>query len=479
MTSGNLHEPARETPVLGTWDVVVCGGGAAGCAAALGAARHGARVLLVEKDGYLGGATVSQLVAHILSTNAVDFQGVWHTWIRAIRRRRADAVAPLVHQGAQWRSGVDPEVVKFAWDDLFAEAGVDQLLHACVAGAAVEDGRCTAVLVETKAGRRALRTARAIDCTGDGILAAAAGVPWDHGQQNGEPWNQALTKVFRMGNVAWPAGGLTEEAVTAAREAIRAAVERGEFTSPVVANGRAIRYGTANYVHHSVVPYRTEMNVFPSRVLQVDPLDPFDLTRAEREGRDQAWQSAEALRRYAPGFEAAYLLDTNAHIGLRDSRRIRGIATATADDVWNLVQRADGIARSSWNIDIWPGDSYDNAAVPHGEATYEAWKTRIQAGEYFGIPYGAIVAREIDGFLVAGRCLSAEREAQASLRIQQTCMATGEAAGVAAALSLREGVPPRELDPALVVRQLAADRDVEPAFDNLRDIPVAPRKEPV
>ena len=457
-----IYQPAREVPVLAHCDVVVCGGGAAGCAAAITSARLGAETLLIEKDGYLGGATVSQLVSHILSTNGVDFQGIWHEWIRALRRR--GGACPLVGHPPQFRGGVDPEVVKYAWDELLTAAGARQLLHAWCADAIVEDGVCRGVVVETRAGRQAVLAGRVVDCTADGVVCAAAGVPWEQGD-GVHPWGQALTKFLRMGNVRWPEGGYTPETIQAAREALAGAVARGEFDSPVVANGRVINYATASWVRQSVLPYRTEMNVVASRVLRVNPLDPWDLTRAEREGREQAWQCADFLKQYVPGYEEAYLLDTNAHIGLRDSRRVRGIATVTDEDAQQFRKHPDGIARSSWDIDIWPAESYDAPAVDRESDAYQARKARMLAGDYFDIPYGCLVAAGIDNLLVAGRCLSAERRAQASLRIQQTCQSTGQAAGAIAALSLQRGITPREMDPAAAVAHLAQARDVEPAFD--------------
>ncbi|MFW5857661.1 MAG: FAD-dependent oxidoreductase, partial [Planctomycetota bacterium] len=133
MSSDALTLPARNVPVLGTWDVVVCGGGPAGCAAALAAARHGAKTLLVEKYGFLGGAPVTQLVAVILSTNGIDFQGVWHTWARRLQAHRA--ISPILRAPshrypdcAWFRGSVDPEGVRRAWDELMDEAGVEQLL---------------------------------------------------------------------------------------------------------------------------------------------------------------------------------------------------------------------------------------------------------------------------------------------------------------------------------------------------------------
>ncbi|MFW5857663.1 MAG: FAD-dependent oxidoreductase [Planctomycetota bacterium] len=470
-----VREPAREVPVLGTWDVVVCGGGPAGCAAAIGAARHGARTLLVEKQGHLGGATVDQIVAVVLSTNGVDFQGIWHEYARRLYAR--EAMRPLEGVGeGQIRSCVDPEQVKFVWDELLSEAGVEILHHVLGCTCHVEAGVAAGVIAETRAGRRAILAERVIDATGDGIVAAESGVGFDQG--DGEhKYAMALTKVLRLGGLPDELPRPDEETMARLADDLAAAVARGDYDAPVVTEQKRL----LNYIRAwcwRLPRKRREILSVISRVLKVDPLDPFDFTRAEREGREQARQAADFLCRYVPGLEQAYLLDTSAQIGLRSSRRLHGLATVTAEDAMRFRKHPDSIARSSWNIDIWPADSYSAPAVDHSSDEARERREQLLAGEYFDIPYGCIVAAGADHLLMAGRCISAEHVAESSLRIQQTCMATGEAAGVAAALSLRERVSPRELDPALVVRQLAADRDVEPAFDSLRNIPIAPRKEP-
>ncbi len=458
-----VHEPARDVPVLGDYDVVVCGGGPAGCAAAIGATRHGAKTLLIEKDGFLGGAAVSQLVCVILSTNGVDFQGVWHDYARGLRSR--GGLRELEGFGSgHIRGAVDPEMVKFVWDDLLSAAGVAFLHHVYGCTGIIADGIITGVLAETRAGRRAILAKRVIDCTGDGIVAAQSGVAWDQGDNAGNPWAMSCTKVFRMGNVQWPADHPNPEAMARFERGIKEAVGRGEYCSPILTQTTRV----TDYVRGKLwrlTDRRNELLSVMSRVLRVDPLDPFDFTRAEREGRQQAWECADACRRFAPGFEHAYLLDTSAQIGLRSSRRLRGLETVTERDAREFRKYPDGVARSSWDIDVWPADSYTAPAV---DRACEAYKTRIaqlRTGEYFDIRYGCLVAAGIDNLLMAGRCLSAEHVAESSLRIQQTCMATGEAAGVAAALSLDANATPREIDAAVVVAQLAKDRDVEPAFD--------------
>ena len=455
-----IREPARDVTVLAAYDVVVCGGGPAGCAAAIGAARHGARTLLVEKDGYLGGATVSQLVCVVLSTNGVDFQGVWHDYARGLRTR--GGLRELTGFGSgHIRGAVDPELVKYVWDDLCSRAGVELLHHAYGCTCIVEDGQARGLLAETKAGRRAILAKRVIDCTGDGIVAAQSGVAWDQGDGI-HPWAMALTKVLRMGGVRYPEKWPDWDAVQRFQAELDAAIAGGEYDEPVVTEKKRL----AGYVVGrcwELPEARQEIISVISRVLKTDPLDPFAMTRAEREGREQARQAAEVLRRFAPGFEQAYLLDTSAHIGVRSSRRLRGLATVTAEDAQTFRKYPDGVARSSWDIDVWPADSYSAPAVPRNTPEYEARKQRLLAGEYFDIRYGCLVAAGVDNLLMGGRCLSAEHLAESSLRIQQTCMSTGEAAGVAAALSLKRGVPPSELDAASVVTQLKNDRDVEPA----------------
>jgi hypothetical protein len=340
----NYREPARDIPVLGHWDVIVAGGGPAGCAAAWAAARSGARTLLVEKSGHLGGQTVDSLVCAVLSTNGVDFQGVWHDWVRALRKRRGAGEA-MNRSNAMMITTVYPESVKYAWDDLLSEAGVELLHHVHVCGAIVEDGVMKGLLLDT---------------------------------------------------------------------------------------------------------------------------------RAEREGRAQAWEAAEVHRRFIPGCENSYLLDTSNQIGVRSTRRVQGLIRLTDDDAWHLRKQANSIARSSWDIDIWPADSYTKPAVRREDADYKERHAKVHAGDYFDIPYGCIVAKGVDNLLMAGQCLSASHVAESSLRIQQTCMATGQAAGTAAAMSIEQKLTPRELPPAPLLARLARDRDIEPAYDLMGDLPVAP-----
>lgn len=411
-------EPERQVPVLADFDVVVCGGGPAGCAAATAAARQGALTLLIERDGYLGGTTVTSLVCVVLSTNGVDFQGVWHDWARALQKRGGwSGLARNRHPlGPHWLAGtVDPELVKYAWDDVVSEAGVKLLHHVWFGGVMKEAGCVTGVLVETKAGRRAIRAKRVVDCTGDADVCAAAGAEFDIGLE-GKPWAMGVGYMWRL---------LAGEAIDT--------VEPGQIVP-----GAGRRLGQSGMCIGGML-----------RVLKVDPLDPWALSEATRDGRTEVWNKLKPGQR---------LVDTAARPGVRSSRRVRGLERATDADSWELRKHSDTIARASWEIDIHSAELPHALGVKFDDPAYRERFEATKKGDWFDIRYGSLVPKGVDNILVAGRCISADHFAQASLRIQQTCMATGQAAGMAAALSIAENTSPRELDVMKLVNQLERDR---------------------
>jgi hypothetical protein len=425
-----IREPARELPVIGSWDVVVCGGGPAGCAAARAAAQSGARTLLIERDGHLGGTTVSSFVCVILSTNAVDFQGVWHDWARTLERLGGISTLARGRHGAcpGWICGsVHPEAVKQAWDALLNEAGVELLHHAWASSALRDEtGTVRGVVVETPGGRRAIRAGQVVDASGDAGIAAEAGATWDCGHA-GKPWAMGVGVMWRLSDIA----GV------------------GDVPAGALVPGRGRRIAGSHECIGGML-----------RVLAVDPLDAFALTRASREGRAALWQRQGGR---LTGADGATLVATPNRPGVRSSRRIHGLATVGDRDCMELTKHAHGIARASWEVDIHPAEVPTGKEVDLDAPDYRARFAATSAGDWFDVPFGTLVPRGVDGVLVAGRCISASHVAQSSLRIQQSCMAMGEAAGTAAALCVARGVPARMLDGAEIAGLVAARRAaVEP-----------------
>ncbi len=422
-TRTTYTRPAEEIPSLGEWDVLVCGAGPAGCAAACAAARAGAKTLLVERGGSPGGAPVTQAVAVVLSTNAVDFQGVWHTW--ANRLRDLGGIAGLVrdsrHGGNWYRGLVDPEMVKYVWEGLLTEAGVDILYLAQVSEAIVEDGVARGAAVVTKGGPKAIFAKRVIDATGDGDFCARAGAAFEQGL-DGKPWTQAVSLNGWFGGSSepvpeWRRGG----------------------------SGNLARLPTGLL-----------------RVLNVDTSNPFDLSRAMREGRAEIFRRFQE-RKARPGEENLRIEALADNPGVRASRRIVGRASATSDDAWNFRKHADGVAKCSWEIDIHLPDRPKGKGIEFSSPEYAERMRRAMDGDWFDIPYGCLLPRGVGNLLVAGRCISSDVTAQSCLRIQQTCMATGEAAGVAAARSVDGGVPLEAMGTDAYLAALADVRDVERA----------------
>ncbi|HEY4440408.1 MAG TPA: FAD-dependent oxidoreductase, partial [Candidatus Elarobacter sp.] len=304
----------------------------------------------------------------------------------------------------------------------------------------------------TVGGERTIAAKRTIDATADAYVAASAGVPTQQGDARGRV--QPASLMFRLSHVDVAAlaeyvrrrpeqmrsslkahervpGALT--AVAGLYELWEAARERGDVGVP------------RELVSFFATPYEDEVTVNMTRVVGVDPLDPDDLTRAEVEARAQVTELLAFFRRDVPGFANARIAATATQIGIRESRRIVGEYTLTADDVLQARAFDDAVARSAYPIDI------------HNPAGSGTTTHRLAPGTAYEIPYRCLVPRGVDDLLVAGRCISTTHEALASTRLTPTVMTLGQAAGTAAALSVAAGVTPRALDPALLRARLIAD----------------------
>lgn len=440
----------------GAYDVLVIGGGNAGCAAALAAARHGARTLLIERYGFLGGTATAAMVGPWMSFHSGTEQivgGIAQEMVERLMRRGgspghiADSsdYVPTI-------TPFDPEIHKALLFEMMREAGVELLLHAWFLGTHLEGDRVIGASVATVGGGRSYRARVVIDATADAHVAASAGVPTQQGDERGRV--QPASLMFRLSHVDL---SKTATYVRTHADQMRTSLkahERTAHTLTAVAGlydlwSQAQADGLVDIprelVSFFISPYPDEVTVNMTRVTSVDPLDPVDLTRAEVESRMQVMQLFQFFRERVPGFENARLAATGTQVGIRESRRIVGRYTLTADDVLHARQFPDAVARSAYPIDIHnPSGSGTTTHRPPPGSTYE-------------IPYRCLVPINREQLLVAGRCISTTHEALASTRLTPTVMTLGQAAGTAASIASERSVAVSEIDTDLLRSTLTAD----------------------
>ena len=418
----------KNIPVVGRYDVVVCGGGPAGFIAAIAAARKGASVALVEQYGFLGGMATTSYVAPLsvfTYKGRKVIGGIPWEFIERLEELGGGLIEKPLGNVA-----FDPELYKLLCQRMVLEAGVKLYLHSYLSGCVCGDGRISQVIIENKSGSQALEADVFIDCTGDADLAYMAGVPMQ--DKSGRPL-QPMSSYFILNGVD------TDSPMV--REAMHHN-KQGENCYCLPMRKKMLELQEELDIPDFGGPwYCTTLHdgcvaVNVTRV-SADACDAEQLSAAECSLREDCFRMAGIFRKLFPEFRNCYVASVAVNGGVRETRNIKGMHVISAQEYLNAFHYEDSISRGAHPIDIHASKGASQSVTFLEEPAY--------------VPYRALIAEGFPNLLVAARCLSADRVAFASLRVQASCMGSGQAAGVAAALASASGVAVQDVDvPALV-----------------------------
>jgi hypothetical protein len=431
------HEKAKDIEVIGNYDVLVIGGGPSGLGAAIGAAKCGSSVMLIESQGAFGGMWTNGLVITL---------GGFNSWLRPYRRCVDGAMGEWLRMseeigGAEdnrsWVLNSDPEKMKLVADTLINKYHIHCLLHTLMSDVIMDGNSVKGVIIENIEGRKAIMSKVTIDCTGNGDVFARAGAGFDLAEEV-----QPMTLPFFLAQVN-PSGEFKDELTVPfgpepgylGKELLRSYTSRRmdveidqDILNEAYSDGKLPCFGgpwfggmRRNY------PWVNTTRIYGSA------LNAAELTECEIEGRNDAFKIADYYKNNIKGFENSWIMSTGSTLGIRESRRLKGVYTLTSEDIAKNHKFEDSIAIGVWPLDVHP---------PKGENGMHDMFVPLP----YGIPYRCLLPIDVDNLLVAGRCISADREAMGSTRVGATCGALGQAAGVAAALSVVDKCSPRKVN---------------------------------
>ena len=430
------------------YDVIVVGGGPAGVCAAISAARQGVKTLLVEQNGYCGGMATAGLVGPFMtcydsSGETMIIKGLFEEIVERLVEKDFAIHPKDVMGGTAFTSWIkighdhvtpfESEGLKLVLDEMLSEAGVEILYHTSFLEPILEESKITGIKVFSKSGIEEIMAKVVIDCTGDGDVAYRCGVPFEMGNEE-LGLIQPATMFYHISNVD--------------SDALEADIHANinNFYRKDGVNYRSLHWrvtearenGDWSLDRVSIgifrMPKKDEWCVNTSRIMGVDSTDNKSLTNAEIEGRKQVDEITKFFRKYVPGCGDARIKSTASHIGIRESRHIKGEYRLTADDLLNAKVPEDSIFIAANSVDV------------HGRFGPKSNEYVPISGDYYGVPYRSLIPVKIDGLLVAGRCLSADSTAAGAVRVMPPCMAMGQATGTAAAMSVKNNIKVRDID---------------------------------
>ncbi|WP_116948277.1 FAD-dependent oxidoreductase [Jiangella endophytica] len=434
-------ERGREIPLADDADVVVCGGGPAGFAAAVAAARAGARTVLLEAHGCLGGVWTAGALSWILEA---DKPGILAELTDLLDRRGARA------GNADTSFGYDVEIMKLTLDELVAAAGVRVQLHTRVSAASTDtDNRLSTVVTESKSGRQGWNGRVFIDATGDGDLAAQAGCRFDYGHPDtGEAQPMSLMALLSGINLAevdsFVAGGAELAGSAPMPQSRRYLAAKDRLRDEFARAGIEPSYAAPTLwcIHEDLFA------LMSNHEYGVAATDAEQITDATVRARAELHRQVSALRSLGGAWSGLRLVSTGAQIGVREGRRVHGRYRVTVDDLRTGTRHHDAVCRVSSGADVHALSAAEGGYLSRATSVLQSSTvatSRVAPVQTYDIPLRALIARDVDGLLLAGRCISGDFLAHASYRVTGNAVAMGQAAGVVGALAARAGVAPHDV----------------------------------